>query len=293
VDVKVILKETIRNVQSELDEKQIDLNFEFNSPQRHVFGDDVRLLQVFWNILKNAVKFTPQRGRITLSVNAVGADLRISIADTGIGMTAGEIERAFEAFSQGDHTKSVAHRFGGLGLGLAIARKLVEMHAGRISAASEGINKGSTFTIQLPAAKVDQTKSTSPHFQPKQGAKTLATATSILLVEDHEPTRIALESLLSRRGYKIIATTNASQARNASTSEKFDLVISDIGLPDGSGNELMKYLSTEFGLKGIALTGYGMEEDIERCLASGFVTHLIKPVNIRALENALASVLGH
>lgn len=293
VDTKVILKEAIRNIQSELDEKQIDLRLEFESSKSHVYGDDVRLQQVFWNVLKNAVKFTPQRGRVTVFATAVENDLQISITDTGIGMTASEIERIFEAFSQGDHVKNGARGFGGLGLGLAIARKLVEMHNGRIVAASEGMNKGSTFTVHLSAVEPEQSKSLSPDLPPKKAFKILGTAPTVLLVEDHDATRHALSNLLSRRGYKIIAATNVLEARNAAANEKIDLVISDIGLPDGSGNVLMKHLNTEYGLRGIALTGYGMEEDVEKCLKSGFVTHLIKPVNIRALENALASALEH
>ena len=294
VDVKVVLEDTINNVQSDLNSKLIGLKFDFRSSQRHVFGDEVRLQQVFWNVLKNAVKFTPQYGNISLAVNAVGQDLQISVTDTGIGMSADEIKRIFEAFSQGDHTKTDAHRFGGLGLGLAIARKLVELHHGKIAATSEGMDKGSTFTIQIPT--VDPEKAALLLAAPARDldpSKPPAAAPCILLVEDHDPTRSALSHLLLRRGYKVVAVRNNFEARKACMVDKFDLVISDIGLPDGSGNNLMAYLRGTYGLKGIALTGYGMEEDIEKCLASGFVTHLIKPVNIRALENALASVLDH
>ncbi len=294
VDVKVILEDTINNVQSDLNAKSISLKFDFKSSHRYVYGDDVRLQQVFWNVLKNAVKFTPPSGNITLSVNEAGNDLQISVTDTGIGMTPAEIKRIFEAFAQGEHVKSDAHRFGGLGLGLAIARKLVELHHGKIAATSEGTNQGSTFTIQLPA--VEPQKAAMLLSAPARGQDSLQAteaAVCILLVEDHEPTRAALSHLLLRRGYKVVTTRNNQEARKACAAEKIDLVISDIGLPDGSGNALMAFLRATYGLKGIALTGYGMEEDIEKCLASGFVTHLIKPVNIRALENALASVLDH
>lgn len=294
VDLEIILEETIRNVQAELSEKLIGLQFNFESPRKHVYGDEVRLQQIFWNLLKNAIKFTPQKGRITISVKRVESHLQISVTDTGIGLAAGEIKRVFEAFEQGDHTKNVAHRFGGLGLGLAIARKLVEMHRGRISAASEGTDKGSTFTVELPSIEPEKAKALSTIFPSNPAVIGFeATGPTVLLVEDHDATRFALSNLMFRRGYKVISAGSAREARNASASEKIDLVISDIGLPDESGTELMKHLSTTFGLKGIALTGYGMEEDIERCLASGFVTHLTKPVNIRALENALALIVNH
>ena len=291
VDVKTILEDTISNVQSELNEKLIHWKFDFKSPQQHVHGDDVRLQQIFWNVLKNAVKFTPPHGSITLSVELAGENLRISIADTGIGMTAAEIKRVFEAFSQGDHTKSDAHRFGGLGLGLAISRKLVEMHKGKISVTSEGAGRGSTFIIELPVTTPEKARLLLPPATQLDASKGSGSPKCVLLVEDHEHTRVTLAHLLERRGYTVIQAGNAREARAASAAGKIDVVISDIGLPDGSGNELMKHLSTTFGLKGIALTGYGMEEDIEHCLASGFVTHLIKPVSIRSLENALASTL--
>jgi PAS domain S-box-containing protein len=292
VDLKTILEETIRNVQSELNEKLIEFRFDFGSSQRYVRGDDVRLQQVFWNILKNAVKFTPSRGRIALSVEAVENRLQISVTDTGIGIATGEIGRIFEAFSQGDHVQNEAHRFGGLGLGLAIARKLIEMHHGRIEVFSDGLHKGSTFTVQLPVAEPEKLKSLLLPPSTEQQTGMLESAIRILLVEDHEPTRTTLTHLLSRRGFKVVPAASALEARQAAETQKIDIVISDVGLPDGNGNELMMHLHTTFGLKGIAMTGYGMEEDIEKCLASGFVTHLIKPVNIRALENTLKSMLA-
>jgi PAS domain S-box-containing protein len=292
VDLQAILEETIRNVQADLNEKRIALTFDFQASSRRVYGDDVRLQQVFWNVLKNAIKFTPVHGRITVSLQAAESHLRVAITDTGIGMAPNELKQIFEAFSQGDRAKNVGRRFGGLGLGLAIARRLVEMHDGTITAASEGAERGSTFTIQLPAfeAETAQLLLSAPARE-SEVQETTEPARRILLVEDHEPTRNVLAHMLQRRGYKVVVAGSAQAARKASALEKFDLVISDIGLPDSTGNELMKYLSVEFGLKGIALTGYGMEEDVEKCLASGFVTHLIKPVNVNALESAMASIL--
>ncbi|HTB85649.1 MAG TPA: ATP-binding protein [Candidatus Sulfotelmatobacter sp.] len=293
VDLKIILEEIIRTFQPEVNEKKITLQFAFNSPKKFVHGDDVRLQQIFWNVLKNAIKFTPEKGRITMAVNQTGTRLQVSVSDTGIGLTKEETEQIFEAFSQGDHTKNVTRRFGGLGLGLAIARKLVELHHGRISASSEGTDKGSTFTIELPLAEPETANLSLPPATPQKAAGVVgAKARTILLVEDHEATRVALSNLLVRRGYNVIIAGTAREAREASVNAKIDLVISDIGLPDESGHDLMKHLGTTLGLKGIALTGYGMEEDIARCLASGFATHLIKPVNIHSLETAVALTLN-
>jgi len=123
VDLKVILEHTIRNVQPELSEKRIPLEFNFDSPIKHVYGDDVRLQQVFWNVLRNAAKFTPPEGRITMVARLLHHKLHVAITDTGVGIGPSEVEKIFEAFSQGDSAKSTAHRFGGIGLGLAIARK--------------------------------------------------------------------------------------------------------------------------------------------------------------------------
>ncbi len=292
VGLQGVLEETIRNVQPELSEKQIVVDLDFQSPQRHVYGDDVRLQQVFWNVLRNAVKFSPRGGRVTITVKAIAGILHISITDAGVGIAPAEIQNIFEAFAQGDGARNTAHRFGGLGLGLAIARKLVEMHHGRISATSEGKGKGATFTIELPAVAPETPAVSPPVMTPGQDASgTTKPANCILLVEDHEPTRTALSHLLRRRGYKVLPAASAAEARSAAALERIDLVISDISLPDGNGNDLMQHLSTQFNLRGIAMTGYGMEEDIERCRKSGFLKHLTKPVSIRTLESAVTSIL--
>jgi PAS domain S-box-containing protein len=293
-DARTILQEAIANVQSEVNAKQIQISVIWSAVHSTVYCDEVRVQQVFWNVLKNAVKFTPPNGKITIEATATNGRLSARFTDTGIGMTQEEIERIFDAFAQGDHIGNGTHRFGGLGLGLAISRRLVEMHLGRIYASSDGRDKGSTFIIELPLAKEETINSTlNDHsgsetvlFQPERSVR-------ILLVEDHEPTRITLAHLLTRRQYKVLAARNATEARDISAREKVDLVISDVGLPDGNGNELMKELWERFGLKGIALTGYGMEQDVEHSLASGFVTHLIKPVNVRSLEKALEEFKFH
>jgi CheY-like chemotaxis protein len=218
----------------------------------------------------------------------------VKISDSGIGMTDDELNRIFKAFSQGDHAAGSSHRFGGLGLGLAISRKIVELHSGRIHAASEGRNKGSAFIIELPVTKMEDKDSipaegTVKNLSPRQKNKIVGAR--ILLVEDHEPTRNALTVLLIRRNYKIFAAASLAEARKIAGREKIDFVISDIGLPDGSGNELMTELGEQYSLKGIALTGYGMEQDVERSVAAGFVTHLTKPIHVQSLEKALASAL--
>jgi CheY-like chemotaxis protein len=194
---------------------------------------------------------------------------------------------------QGDHASGGgSHRFGGLGLGLAISKKLVEIHAGKIFAESAGLNRGTVFTVELPLTqKIKNENDSDPDANwtsPVEIPKSDGAQISVLLFEDHDATRTVLAQLLARRNYKVIHTNTIAGARTLAGQNKFDLLISGIGLPDGNGNDLMKELHESYGLKGIALTGYGTEDDIARGKAVGFVTHLVKPVRIQSLEKALS-----
>jgi PAS domain S-box-containing protein len=295
LDVHAVLKDAIATVQSELNQKQISLTLKLAEGKPAMKGDAVRLQQIFWNVLKNAVKFNTEGGKIIVetSVLADGEKIAVKITDTGIGLTAQEISRIFNAFSQGDHAGNEAsHRFGGLGLGLSISRMLVELHAGGIHATSAGRGQGATFVIELPLAPASQSNgdSTPPDPSAKNGSQNGAKkkfGMRILLVEDHEPTRTALSHLLTRRDCKVTTATSVAEARTFARQENFDVVVSDIGLPDGNGYALMSELRKNFGLKGIALTGYGMEQDVLRGQEAGFVAHLTKPVRMESLEKAL------
>jgi len=290
-----ILMDALGTVEADRKEKQIELVLKLNAEHDGLTGDAVRLQQVFWNILKNAVKFTPPAGKITVET-AVGSAGRlvIKIADTGIGMTAAELARVFSAFAQGDHADGGgSHRFGGLGLGLAISKNLVEMHGGTILAQSAGRNQGSTFIIDLPLALEPNHRLGTQHRPESREMPGEAFAkTSVLLVEDHEATRAVLSQLLTARNYKVFTAGSIGSARQIARQNTFDFLISDIGLPDGDGTDLMNELHESQGLKGIAMTGYGMEKDIERGKAAGFVMHLTKPVSIQSLESALKVIKG-
>ena len=296
VDVHALVKEAIATVQAELDQKQIVLTLQLAEEPASMKGDAVRLQQVFWNVLKNAVKFNRQGGAILVETRifAESDKLEVKIIDTGIGMNASEIAHIFDAFSQGDHAGGDgSHRFGGLGLGLTISRMLVELHSGVIYATSAGRDLGATFVIELPLAPATERNGSSSSADPSGKNATQAgfgkkLGMRILLVEDHEPTRTALSHLLTRRDCKVMTATTVAEARMLARRENFDLVVSDIGLPDGNGYALMSELRDHFGLKGIALTGYGMEQDVARGRASGFVAHLTKPVRVESLERALS-----
>jgi signal transduction histidine kinase len=299
VDLHAVLREAIATVQSELDQKQITLTLRLSEEQAVTKGDAVRLQQIFWNVLKNAVKFNSKGGKITVetSIFAEGKKIAVKIIDTGIGLTAHEINRIFNAFSQGDHAGNEdSHRFGGLGLGLTICRMLVELHSGGIHATSAGRGQGATFVIELPLVQANKQNggSAPSDFSAKDGSQNGSKKKSgmrILLVEDHEPTRTALSHLLTRRDCKVMVAASVAEARTLARQENFDLVVSDIGLPDGDGYTLMSELRKDFALKGIALTGYGMEQDLLRGQNAGFVAHLTKPVRMESLEKALSEVI--
>ena len=291
LDIDVVLRDVIKTVKTEAGKKQIRLTLKLKAGRSYVPGDAVRLQQVFWNVLKNAVKFTPDGGAIVVETSTASNDgpLLVKISDNGIGMTSGELERIFAAFSQGDHA-NIGRRFGGLGLGLAISQKIMELHSGRIYAESKGSGQGSVFTIELPlCSSKDEEITKNQNMSAGMPSTQKNQDVNILLVEDHEPTRNALANLLIRRHYKIQTAGSIAEARKIAATGKIDWVISDIGLPDGSGNDLMLELGRRYALKGIALTGYGMEKDIQSSLAAGFVAHLTKPVHIQALEKALAA----
>jgi signal transduction histidine kinase len=296
-DLERILGDALKTVRKEVEGKQIVLHVEPMGSPRQVAADDVRLQQVFWNLLKNAVKFTPEKGTITVAtrIDPVANRIAVAIIDTGIGLTPAEIDRIYDAFSQGDHAKEDGpHRFGGLGMGLAISKRIVEQHLGRLWATSAGPGHGSTFIVELPLeartvpgggvpapeAAVPAPGSAEPSPKPRR----------VLLVEDHEPTRTTLNRLLQRRHYDVAMAATLAEARTVAAGGEFDFLISDIGLPDGTGFDLMRELHDQRGIRGIALTGYGTEKDIDRSREAGFVVHLTKPISSQSLDKALAEL---
>ena len=287
IDAHSVLRQVYEILRTDVQERQIDVTLDLAAPHNCIKADAVRVQQIFWNVLKNAVKFTPPGGAITVRTrNPADKEgmLAVEITDTGIGIEPGILGKVFDAFIQEEHDG--AHRFGGLGLGLAITRRLVEAQHGQIHAESAGRGHGATFRIELPLEEpgLREAEGLAP-VRPTAG---VAAARCILLVEDHEPTRSTLVRLLERRGHKVVGVTTAAAAREIAAARDCDLVISDLGLPDGDGHALMAELRDAYGLHGIALSGYGMEEDLERSRRSGFFTHLTKPVDIHALESAIA-----
>src|SRR5437588_4465826 len=274
-----------------------DLKIEFRLRAEHAFveGDPARLQQVFWNLIKNSVKFTPENGRIVIeTLNPSPEKIEIRTTDTGIGIEADQMDRIFNAFEQGQ--SSITRRFGGLGLGLAISKAMVAAQGGKIRAESRGKDRGASFIVTLrtmakPATVSGDGIKPAPKAAGLKESMAAGPSRRILVVHDHLDTCTGMKMMLERRGYRVTIAHTADQAVEKSRHEEFDLVISDIGLPDRSGYDLMRELSTMKGLRGIALSGFGMENDVSRARAAGFSEHLTKPINFDRLEESIQSLL--
>jgi PAS domain S-box-containing protein len=286
VDLHLILRSAIDICQREASAK---LNVELGAARHTVRGDSTRLQQVFWNLINNAIKFTPPHGTITVRTgNNDDARVRVEVIDTGAGIDPSVLPKLFSAFEQGE--VRAARQQAGLGLGLAISKKLTEAHGGTIAVASDGRGRGSTFSVELPV--IDSPLNAAPVApQPAvraRGAGAAAAALNVLLVEDHEPTLRVLERLLRQIGHRVTGTTSVASALAAAARDAFDLIISDLGLPDGSGLDVIRRLRDGAAARrAIALTGYGMDADVAASRAAGFAEHLTKPVDLAQLEAAI------
>lgn len=285
VSVKALVKNVLDMVSSDVNQKSMEVRCEWAARVDCVNGDPVRLQQVIWNLVKNAIKFGKERGKIEVRLfNPDEQTVQLEIRDDGIGIDPVSVPSIFNAFEQGN---GGARQAGGLGLGLTIAKAVVEMHGGTIRAQSDGADRGATLSVTLPVtafevaappALVARSDSEGDRFR-------------VLLVEDHDETAAILSRLLHQHGHVVkIANTIASALHEAS-AESFDVVISDIGLPDGSGHELMKQIKEKYGIPGVALSGYGMEDDLSRSRESGFAEHVVKPVNLANLQSVISRVV--
>ena len=282
VDVHSLLHHAESIVQSEARKKGLVVHLELMADAHHVAGDAARLNQVFWNLLKNAIKFTVNRGPITVrTVNPTSEKLSVTVSDNGIGIDAQKLPFIFRAFEQGD-TPTLEARTG-LGLGLSIAKAIVDLHDGVIRAESAGRGSGAVFTIELNTISPFSTsQGQTAAFPPSR-----STSYRLLVVEDHEPTLTVLTNLLRQHGHSVFTATTMQGAISLAAKHTFDFVISDLGLPDGNGIDLMMQLSNHYGLRGIALSGYGMAEDLNKTEKAGFLAHLVKPISFEQLNRVL------
>src|ERR1700756_4660755 len=256
-----------------IEAKTLDLLVNLSASKTETTGDIVRLQQVFWNVIRNATKFTPIGGTIRIfTSNPQPGQFRVTIADSGIGFDPADAENLFESFRQiGD---GATKRSGGLGLGLAISRAITKAHGGHIWAESPGPGLGATIHVEIPLRRV-------PPPTVSEIAPSVATGAGlrILLVEDHDDTRHVFQAILGQKGHSVKGAATGEAALALASSNAFDLVISDLGLPDISGTELMTILQERYSLRGVALSGDGMEEDIRKSKSAGFAYHLTKPVD--------------
>src|SRR5438105_1660282 len=285
LDSHEVITNVVEICRPEAQARNLTLQLNLRAGGHHVLGDAAKYQQIVWNLLKNAIKFTAENGEITISSsNPEPQLLAIAVHDTGIGIEPEVMNRIFDPFEQGE--RAFQRRYGGLGLGLAISKSLAQAYGGTLIARSEGHDHGSTFilTMKTVPAPPRIVKLTSPVSESRP--------LRILLVDDHQDTCVALERLLVRRGHLVAAAHNVRSAMETAARNSFDLLISDIALPDGTGTELMTYLHAISRIPGIAISGFGMSGDIEKSIEAGLAEHLVKPVKMENLEAAIDRVMA-
>ena len=293
VDAHVLIQHAVQICRSEVFGKGLKFQVDLSASRHHINADPVRLQQVFWNLIKNATKFTASGGSVAIiSRDDPDSDrLLIEVIDTGIGIEPEILGRIFDPFQQGE--TSITRRYGGLGLGLAISKGIVEGHGGVLTAQSDGKGKGTTFRIALSALPEPRSDENGrPRADALRVEPPAPLALKVLLVEDEQATRRLMARLLVGLGHEVAtAGTIAEALEQENRSGDFGLIVSDIGLPDGSGLELMRRIVARRGpIPAIALTGYGMEEDIQRSREAGFTAHMTKPIDFVKLEAMIRQV---
>ena len=317
VEVHGLLSSVLEICRSDANAKGLKLVSDLRAMHSWVHGDGARLQQVFWNLLRNAIKFTPAGGTITIRTRTEGLgvkgeelektrnvpvpeltphpypltpSLAIDVADTGIGIEPDVLPRVFDAFEQGG--RNITRQFGGLGLGLSISQALVQRHGGTLTAHSAGQGHGATFTVALPTCAKPVIPSAADASPSRPHSQTASRQLRILLVEDHADTAYLMSRLLERLNHQVQTAGSIAAALATAGSGPFDLVISDLGLPDGSGLDLMRQLRAKYDLKGICLSGFGMDKDLLASREAGFLYHLVKPVNFQTLKATIEQAAG-
>jgi hypothetical protein len=284
-DAHSIIRNAIETASSSIAAKKLKLSTKLHAKEHWIWADCIRLQQIFWNLINNAVKFTSPGGQIGIQTyNDERGRFCFDIADNGIGIEPERLASLFKPFEQAD--ASVSRQFGGLGLGLAISKHLVELHHGKIEAESRGRSFGAMFKVTLDTLPEGVAK-TDPRSSALQSArKTLR----ILLVEDHRDTQRTLSRLLTHFGHEVLTAGNKKRALELLSSGNIDVLLCDIGLPDGSGYEVVSQAKRKRPIKAIAITGFGTEEDLRRSNEAGFDSHIVKPVDLHELQTVLDQI---
>jgi PAS domain S-box-containing protein len=295
LDLVAVVRDAIETVQADALAKGIEIRRTLNTDLQPIAGDPGRVQQIVWNLLSNAVKFTPSGGHVDVSVGRANDYVEITVSDTGAGIRADVLPQIFDRFHQAD--RSITRRFGGLGLGLSIVKHLAELHGGRVRADSAGEGKGATFTITFPSSRIGEVLPPSDASIVRQAQATDEISLErlrVLVVEDEPDTREFVQRLLEGRGATVTTAASAAEALSAIKHSVPDLLISDIGLPDVDGYDLMEEIrrsdATDIAkIPAIALTAYARSEDRTRAFLAGYQAHVAKPVESFELVVTVAS----
>jgi PAS domain S-box-containing protein len=295
LEVGAVVADAIDTVAREAAERGLVVRRRLARTPVFVAGDPARMQQIVWNLLSNAIKFTPAHGEIVVSLASAEGRVEISVADSGAGIRPEVLPHIFDRFHQAD--RSITRRFGGLGLGLAIVKHLVELHGGQVRVASPGEGLGSTFTVSLPAGATPPVEADGrpPGALPDVAAPVRLDGVRVLIVEDEPDTRQFLQRLFEGHGAAVVTAATASEAHDAFRSDRFAVLVSDIGLPGVDGYDLMRAIRAlspdGHAVPAIALTAYARAEDRTRALRAGYQAHVTKPVDGAELMAMVASLL--
>lgn len=284
LDLGPLVRDVAEDQRSLFTESGIHLSFEVPAEPVRIEGDSTRLAQVVGNILQNAAKFTPPEGRVTVTLEAVDGKARIRVRDSGAGMEPDTLGRLFQPFMQAD--VDLARTRGGLGLGLALSKALVQMHGGTIAATSGGRGNGSEFVIELPTGA-----GVAPTAEP--AAPPQAARRRVLVIEDNEDAAASLQEALEIVGHEVEVAHEGATGIDRARARRPDVLLCDIGLPDMDGHEVAKVFRSDPDLRSVflvAVTGYALPEDRKRATDAGFDEHLSKPMSLRGLEELLSHV---
>ena len=299
VDLRRVIDAAIETVRLAAEAKHIALEPLFEPDVQSVSGDAGRLQQVVWNLLSNAVKFTPDGGRVSIRLGQLDRHAQIEVSDTGKGISHAFLPYVFEHFRQED--SATTRKFGGLGLGLAIVRQIVELHGGTVAADSAGEGQGATFTVRLPA--MPQNNLTTKVTAEQSVSRPALTGLRVLVVDDETDARELVQFILAEEGANVVSVATVLEALQVLSQSPIDVLISDIGMPDLDGYSLMEQLcSAETGQaplpggasvvpKAIALTAYVGDLDQQKARAAGFSQHLAKPLDPEALLSAVITLV--
>jgi two-component system CheB/CheR fusion protein len=284
VELCEVIERAIEVCRPDIDARGLQFTVDFGPRPYIIDADSARIQQVLWNLLKNAIKFTPKGGAVGVRCDLQDHYVVVDVWDSGVGIEPHAFARIFEAFAQ-EHPR----QFGGLGLGLAISKALAELHGGSIEAQSGGAEKGAKLTLRLPLALSDRRR--LPRTAAARPRRAAPAPLQILVVEDHGDTAEMMVRLLELDGHRVETAADVATALEAATRRDFDLLVSDLGLPDRSGLDLIRELRARgHRLPAIALSGYGQEQDLDNSRTAGFAAHLIKPVDPDRLLTAVSSV---